>query len=114
MKTGWAAEFLSKTVEDEFLALPKDMQARFIRIIELIELHGLENLGMPYLRHLDGKLWEMRAKGKAGISRSLYVAVKGRRVVILRVFVKKTQQTPRSEIELALSRLKEIEHGEKG
>jgi len=50
----------------EFLALPKDMQARFIRIIELMELHGLENLGMPYVRHLQGKLWEMRAKGRTG------------------------------------------------
>ncbi len=113
MTIGWTAEFLNQTVENEFLALPKDMQARFIRIIELMELHGLENLGMPYVRHLQGKLWEMRAKGRTGVSRSLYIALKGRRVVILRVLVKKTQQTPKSEIDLAMARMKEIDHGEK-
>ncbi len=113
MTTGWRAEFLNQLVENEFLDLPKDMQARFIRIIELMELHGLENLGMPYVRHLQGKLWEMRAKGETGISRSLYIALKRRRDVILRVFVKKTQQTPKTEIDLAMARMKELDHGEK-
>ena len=50
----------------------------------------------------------MRAKGKAGISRVIYVAISGRRVVILRIFVKKTEKTPRSEILLALDRMKEL------
>ncbi len=104
----WSVEFLNDQVEGEFLDLPKDMQARFVRISELIEAYGLEHVGMPHVRHLDGKLWEMRAKGKAGISRGIYVAVAGSRVVILRIFVKKTQKTPRSEIRLALERLKEI------
>jgi phage-related protein len=84
------------------------MQARFVRISELIEAYGVEQVGMPHVRHLDGKLWEMRAKGKAGISRGIYVAITGRRMVILRIFVKKTQKTPRSEILLALDRLKEL------
>lgn len=104
----WSVEFLSAAVEGEFRDLPKDMQARLVRISELIEAYGFENVGMPHVRHLEGKLWEMRAKGKAGISRGIYVAVTGRRVVILRIFVKKTHQTPRSEIRLALERLKEL------
>lgn len=95
-------------VEGEFGGLSKDMQARFVRISELIEAYGIEHVGMPHVRHLDGKLWEMRAKGKAGISRGIYVAITGRRVVILRIFVKKTEKTPRSEILLALDRLKEL------
>lgn len=82
-----------------------------MKISELIEQFGLENLGMPYVRHIQGKIWEMRAKGRSGISRALYVAVIGRRVVILRVFVKKTPQTPPTEIALALARLKEINNG---
>ncbi|HKK01993.1 MAG TPA: type II toxin-antitoxin system RelE/ParE family toxin [Desulfuromonadales bacterium] len=53
----------------------------------------------------------MRAKGKSGISRGIYVAVTGRRVVILRVFVKKSQKTPTAEIRLARQRLKELEDG---
>jgi phage-related protein len=104
----WSVEFLNEVVEEEFPALPKDMQARFVRISELIEAYGIEHVGMPHVRHLDGKLWEMRAKGKAGISRGIYVAITGKRVVILRIFVKKTEKTPRSEILLALSRAKEL------
>ena len=104
----WSVEFLNEVVEEEFRLLPKDMQARFIRISELIEAYGIEHVGMPHVRHLDGKLWEMRAKGKAGISRGIYVAISGRRVVILRIFVKKTEKTPRSEILLALDRIKEL------
>jgi phage-related protein len=111
MKTSWSVEFLNDAVEDDFLEIPKDLQARLVRITDLIEAHGLENLGMPYVRHLQDKLWEIRGKGKSGIARALYVAVVGRRVVVLRVFVKKTQKTPPGEIALALSRMKELNHG---
>ena len=54
-------------------------------------------------------LWEIRLKGRSGISRALYVTARGERVVIVRVFVKKTEKAPRHEIELALSRAKEIQ-----
>ncbi len=104
----WIVEFLNEVVEEEFRDLPKDMQARLVRISELIGEYGVERVGMPHVRHLEGKLWEMRAKGRAGISRGIYVTVAGRRVVILRIFVKKTQQTPRAEILLALERMKEL------
>jgi len=50
----------------------------------------------------------MRMKGKDGISRAVYVTAKGRRVVVLRVFLKKTQKTPRREIEIALERAREL------
>jgi phage-related protein len=50
----------------------------------------------------------MRLRGRDGIARALYVTVTGQRVVVVRVFVKKTQKTPRREIELALERAKEI------
>jgi phage-related protein len=50
----------------------------------------------------------MRLKGRDGISRALYVTATGRRVVIVRVFVKKTQKTPDDEIKLALRRAKEV------
>jgi phage-related protein len=45
---------------------------------------------------------------KAGIARALYVTAVGQRVVVVRAFAKKTQKTPRAEIELALRRAKEI------
>ncbi|WP_311985937.1 MULTISPECIES: type II toxin-antitoxin system RelE/ParE family toxin [Bradyrhizobium] len=52
------------------------------------------------MKHLEGKLWELRLAGRYGIARALYVTAIGRRVIVVRAFVKKTQKTPRSEIEL--------------
>lgn len=62
----------------------------------------------PYVKHVEGKLWEMRLIGSDGIARSLYVTASGRRVVVLRTFVKKTKKAPRREIELALERAKDV------
>jgi phage-related protein len=50
----------------------------------------------------------MRLKGNGGISRALYFTAVGRRVIVVRVFIKKTQKAPNREIELALKRAKEI------
>ena len=60
------------------------------------------------MKHLSGKLWEMKLKGRDGIARSIYVAASGQRVMVLRTFVKKTQKTPRQELEIAMARMKEI------
>lgn len=104
----WRVETLNGEVDDEIEALPADMRAYLQRIVELIESFGLDQVHEPYLKHLQGKLWEMRLKGRAGIARALYVTAVGKRVVILRVFIKKTQKTPRKELELASSRAKEV------
>jgi phage-related protein len=50
----------------------------------------------------------MRMVGGDGISCALYVTASGRRVVVIRVFAKKTRKTPRREIRLALERAKEV------
>jgi phage-related protein len=104
----WRVEVLNETVAEEIAALPPDMYARFLRLADRIEGAGLETLREPHVKHLVGKLWEMRLTGKDGIARALYVTVIGRRVIVVRAFIKKTQTTPRSEIELALKRAKEI------
>ena len=46
--------------------------------------------------------------GREGVSRALYVTAGARRVVVVRVFIKKTPKTPRREIDLALRRAKEV------
>src|SRR5215472_483861 len=97
----WVVELLDDRVRYEFEALPLDMRARFRRIVELIQAYGLERVREPHVKHLEGPLWEMRMKGRDGISRAVYVTAKGHRVVVVRVFVKKTQKTPRREIEIA-------------
>lgn len=102
----WRVDILNETVVAA--ALPADMQARFLRLAERIISAGLESLGEPHVKHIEGKLWELRLTGRDGIARALYVTAIGRRVVVVRAFRKKTQKTPRAEIELALRRTDEI------
>lgn len=104
----WHVEVLNEIVADEIAALPADVQARFLRLSERIASAGLETLHEPHVKHLQGKLWELRLTGRDGIARALYVSAIGRRVVVVRAFMKKSQKTPRQEIELALQRAKEI------
>jgi phage-related protein len=101
-------EFLNEEVKEALDGFPPDLRASFQRIVELIQSHGLERVREPYLKHLEGPLWEMRMKGKSGIARAIYVTAVGKRIVVVHVFQKKTQKTHRREIETALKRAKEI------
>ena len=105
----WVVGFLNEDVKASLDGLPLDIRASFQRISELIQAHGLERVREPYVKHLEGPLWEMRMKGRSGIARACYVTAVGKRVVVVHVFVKKTQKTPRREIELALKKAKEVE-----
>lgn len=104
----WTVSTLNDLVDAEIEALPADMRARLVRLSQLIAEHGLDALPRDAVDHLEDKLWELRLRGRSGISRALYVTAVGKRVVIVRVFVKKTQKTPRREIELALERAKDV------
>lgn len=106
--TAWTVEYLKQEVLEEAEALAADQRARLQRIIELVQLHSLERVREPHVKHLEGLLWEMRISGQSGIARAVYSTAVGKRVVIVRVFVKKAQKTPRREIELALKRAKEV------
>ena len=91
--------------EHELEALPADMQARFLHIAELLQDFGPQHVGLPHIRPLEGKLWEMRMQGRDGIARAVYAAIQGRRLLVLHVFAKKTQTTPRSALQTARKRL---------
>jgi phage-related protein len=104
----WVVHILNRTVVEELESLPVDMRARFSRIVDLVETQGLEKLREPLVKHLDKELWEIRISGRDGISRAIYVTASGQRVVVVRVFVKKSQKTPPREIRLARLRAKEV------
>ena len=104
----WRVEFLDDEALAQLEALPMDIQASFLRVARLIEAEGLGKLREPYVKHLEGPVWEMRMKGRDGIARAAYVAATGQRVVVVHVFAKKTQKTPRREIQTALRRAKEV------
>ncbi|MGV8937219.1 MAG: type II toxin-antitoxin system RelE/ParE family toxin [Allorhizobium sp.] len=92
----------------EIRALPPGLQARLIRLLEAVETIGLEQLREPHVKHLEEKLWEFRAKAAEGIARGIYVTVTGRKVVVLHVFIKKSQKTPRTALEIARERLRQM------
>jgi phage-related protein len=104
----WTVETLNATVDSEVQALPVDMRARLVRIGGVIEEVGFQGLPTDTVKHLEDKLWELRIRGKDGIARAVYVTAVKQRVVIVRVFVKRTQKTPKHELELARQRAKEV------
>lgn len=61
------------------------------------------SLGMPMVRHLQGTdLWELRPLPH----RILYCVMDGNQIVLLHIFVKKSQETPKTELDTALGRYK--------
>ena len=65
-------------------------------------------IGMPLCRALGKGLWEVRSDLSQGRIARVLFCVHGGRMVLLHGFIKKTQKTPVTELELALKRKKEI------
>jgi phage-related protein len=104
---GWTV-FLDERLESWLNDTPKDIKARIISIVDLLVEHGPQNVREPYVKHLQGKLYEIRAKGKDGIARVFYFTMTGQRIVLLHGFINKTQKTPKRELAIAVVRMKEI------
>ena len=64
-------------------------------------------LGMPLVRHLGGGLWEVRTRLDNRIARVLFV-LSGSTMVLLHGFIKKQQETPKADLDLAIERHKEL------
>ncbi len=79
-------------------------QVRFAWSIEQLRVRNVL-AREPLVRHLEDKLWELREESNTNIYRLIYFFFSGRRIVFLHGFQKKTQKTPRREIEIALQRL---------
>ncbi len=107
----WRVIFYSATFQRELLQLPAGFVARFLRYAERMELYG-PDLGMPHTRAMGGGLFELRLKAAEGIARVFYCALIGRRIVMLHQFIKKSEKTPRREIEIARKRMKEVKDAE--
>jgi phage-related protein len=95
--------------EKELDEQPAEVRGKFDQLVSLIGTFGLERIPAKYARHLQDELWEFRLIGKDRIARALYVTRLGQRIVVVRVFTKKTQKTPRREIKIALRRARDIQ-----
>lgn len=103
----WTVQ-VSTLAETELKTMPADIQARFVHIAEMLQEFGPQAVGLPHVRFLQDKLWEMRMKGRDGIARAIYVAQTGKQIVVLHVFIKKTEKTPRTALKKATVRLRRM------
>ena len=103
----WQIVFFSEKVEEITLSFPKGILANFLHVVEMIQEFG-PSLGKPYTAPMGDRLFEIRAKGLEGIGRSLFCTQPGKEIIILHSFIKKTEKTPKKDIDLAKKRLKEL------
>jgi len=68
------------------------------------------DLGMPHTRAMGSGLFELRLKAAVGIARVFYCTLVGQRIVMLHRFIKKSEKTPRNELEKARQRMNEVKN----
>ena len=100
-------DYFSDEVQDEILALPDTLAARYIVLTRRMEALG-PNLGEPHTKAFGHGLFELRLKGAEGIARVFYCTIVGKRILMLHCFVKKSQKTPQADLNLAIARMKEV------
>ena len=103
----YSLSYYNETVEAEFDAWPVGLRARFRALTLRMEIHG-SNLGMPHTRALGSGLFEIRSKADEGIGRAFFCTMVGRKIIILHGFIKKTDKTPKRELDIAITRQKEV------
>lgn len=90
----------TEPAKEFILNLDVKMRAKMIRTIEMLKKNG-NKLREPESKPLDDGIMELRAKVGSDISRVLYFFIIGKKAVLTNGFIKKTQKTPKSEIERA-------------
>jgi len=106
----YSISYYSASVQTEILNLPDTLAARYVVLTRRMLALG-PNLGEPHTKAFGDGLFELRLKGADGIARVFYGTLVSRRIVILHSFIKKSQKTPRRELEIAERRLKEVKDG---
>jgi phage-related protein len=108
----WTIEYY-RDMEDkepvkEFIdGLPEKARAQVIGKFELLAKHGVL-LKEPYVRHIRGKIWEVRIVVTKGYIRIFHFSYTGKRFVLLHAFLKKTDKTPSAEIDTAEKRMQDF------
>jgi phage-related protein len=97
----------SKCPVVEFIdILDTKSKARVARTLDLLEEFGI-NLGMPYAKHLENQLWELRIRHGRNRYRIIYFLFSERIFVLLHGFTKKTSQVTKTDISIAKNRLED-------
>ena len=86
---------------EEFLdSLDVKMRGKLVMTLKVLQEQG-NRLREPYSKHLEDGIFEVRGKVGSDISRVLYFFYYGGRIILTNGFIKKTQKTPRNELEKA-------------
>jgi phage-related protein len=101
----WQIEFYKKEngeepASDFIKTLNPKFIAKILREIDILRQYGNE-CREPVSKPLGGGLFELRIKLATDISRILYFFCDGRKIVLINGFIKKTQRTPKNELEKA-------------
>jgi len=107
----WTIGYYNSDVEQAILHLPDGLLARYLRLTDLMLEFG-SNLGMPHSRPMGNGLFELRVKSREGIARVFYCTVTGRKIMMLHMFIKKSQKTPPKELQIARRRLREVKNND--
>lgn len=92
-----------KPVEEFLLSLDVKMRAKLLGILEILQEKG-NLLREPYSKHLEDGIFEIRGKVGTDISRVLYFFYYDRKIILTNGFIKKSQKTPKKEIQMAKNR----------
>jgi phage-related protein len=103
--------YYSESVQEQILDLPDTLAARYVVLTRRMVAIG-PNLGEPHTKAFGDGLFELRLKGAEGIARVFFYTQIGKRIVVLHSFIKKSDRTPQRELDVALTRLKEIKHAD--
>jgi phage-related protein len=108
----WVVKY-DERLEEWLETIPADIKAKMLRIVDMLVIFGPHNVREPYVKHVEGqrKLFEIRAKGKDGIARVFYCTISGQRIILLHGFTKKSDKTPKKEIDIAVRRMQEVING---
>ena len=105
----WTITYYNEKVQKTINEWPVSIRAYYAKTTKRIKKHG-PNLGLPFTKAMGKGLFEIRAKGKEGIGRAFFCTIVRNRVVVLHAFIKKTDKTPKNELDLAKQRLKEVKN----
>lgn len=105
----WKIDYFNEKIQSDIYSLPESLRAKYAKITSLMIAYG-PNLGEPNTKYIRDGLCELRLIGKEGIARVFYCAVVHKRIVMLHGFIKKTQKTPKKELEIAFKRMNEVKY----
>ncbi len=108
----YESDFGDKPIEEFLSDLDAAVRAKVVRTLELLRTQQI--VPAKFWKKVTGShLWEVRVEYAGNIYRVLATFGKNNRVILLHAFQKKSQKTPRQDMEIALQRQKRYfqQHG---